>query len=252
MQASHHLVTDLATRETIKTWSLIVTLFGDLDGDRLTGAQIRELLSHIGVKPETIRVALHRLKSDGWIVTSRRGREAVYTLSNSGKKETRAAAPDIYRTDVKYAEGWHFLVLPDAVVPPPAIAVTRDVVLFPAVARVKAPDALLLQAATESLPEWCARQLVPDVLYQNAQALLDALVAYPASRKDFGPQDKIAFRLLVLHHWRRLALRTGTWAHIGLVPEGGLAACHAAVTDFLDQTPRIAFSGYVTTHKQST
>ena len=241
LQAPHHLVTDLAKRETIKTWSLIVTLFGDLDGSNLTGAEIRELLSHIGVRPDTIRVALHRLKSDGWIDASRRGREAVYALSGIGREQTRAATPDIYRRDVKYPDGWQFLVSPEQAIAPPAIAVTREVFLCPSTQRDIELNTLVLRSAAQGLPHWCARHLVPESLQQNAQALIDALAAYPAAKTAFGQQDAIAFRLLVLHHWRRLALRTGTWAHIDLVPHGVLAQCHATVTEFLEQTPRIAF-----------
>ena len=52
------MVTELVALDTLKTWSLIVTLFGDLEEKELSGAQIRTLLGHIGIKPEAIRVAL--------------------------------------------------------------------------------------------------------------------------------------------------------------------------------------------------
>ena len=82
------LIEDLSSLETIKTWSLIVTLFGDLDGEPqvvLSGKDIGAILGHIGIKPEATRVALHRLKRDGWIDTQRAGREVFYSLSDRGK-----------------------------------------------------------------------------------------------------------------------------------------------------------------------
>jgi hypothetical protein len=47
-------------------------------------------------------------------------------------------------------------------------------------------------------------------------------------------------RLLVLHYWRRMALRSGSWALIALEPEGVLARCHASVTAYLANSPRVA------------
>ena len=77
-QAPDQSITDrLLGLESTKTWSLIATLFGDLDGDELSGKALWSLLAPLGIKPEATRVALHRLKKDGWIVAKKAGREAI-------------------------------------------------------------------------------------------------------------------------------------------------------------------------------
>ena len=111
MSQFHPLIEDLLKLETPKTWSLIATIFGDLDGDSLSGKQIGALLSHAGIKPAASRVALHRLRNEGWIVSKKHGREVSYTLSDHARAETAAAQKDVYRRDVKFASGWNVLAL---------------------------------------------------------------------------------------------------------------------------------------------
>ncbi len=233
MQPPHPLVARLVQLEPIKTWSLIVTLFGDLDGDEMTGAHIRVLLGHIGIKPEAIRVALHRLKGDGWITSARRGREAVYRLSAGGREETEAATTDVYREDVKYPEGWQFHLMKEMSAPSGSVALTKDVILVPTALAVHVTGSLRLVRSEQDLPAWIEECLVPQPLVRNAAALITVLRSAPRTNVDRQILDRIALRLLVLHHWRRVALRPGSWAHIGLLPSGTLATCQGIVTPFL-------------------
>ena len=241
LSAPHPLVAELSALETIKTWSLIVTLFGDLDGNELTGAQIKSLLGHIGIKPETIRVSLHRLRSDGWIMSERRGREAVYRLSDKARTETRQATHDIYRRDIKHPGGWRFHVMPDGCAPEEAVAITRDVVLVPASMSAQISDSIALENPPQQMPPWFEERLVPIALLRNASALIGVLASEAWDHATVDKLDQIARRLLILHHWRRLALRDGTWAHISVLPGGTLSTCHAVVTRFLAESPRIRF-----------
>lgn len=240
MQAAHRLVRRLVELETLKTWSLLVTLFGDLKGDELTGTQIRALFGHIGIKPEAIRVALHRLKSDGWITAAKRGREAVYRLSGKGREETDAAIEDVYRKEVKFPEGWQFVLMKDAFVPAGSIAITKDLILMPTTLLEGATNGLILESHGRDLPNWFEECLVPQPLLRNAGVLITILKSASPTHADLAERDEIALRLLVLHHWRRLALRPGSWAHIGLLPNGVLATCHAVVTTFLEKGARMS------------
>ena len=240
MQAPNRLVASLVELETIKIWSLIVTLFGDMAGDELTGTQIRALLGHIGIKPEAIRVALHRLKSDGWITADKRGREAVYRLSAKGRRETDAVIEDVYRQNVKFPEGWRFLLVKDVSAPAGSITITRELVLVPAALAAHVENGLVLESHGRDLPNWIEECLVPRPLLRIAEALTTILVSASPTGPDVAKPDEIALRLLVLHHWRRLALRPGSWAHIGLLPDGVLANCHAVVTAFLEKGKRLS------------
>lgn len=236
MPTLHPLVTRLVELETLKTWSLIVTLFGDLDGDVLTGAEVRTLLGHFGIKPEAIRVALHRLKSDGWVDAEKQGREAVYRLSDMGRRETTAVTADVYRQDVKHPDGWYVLLVKDGAVPDGGISLTRDVFLVPKSDQSMTSEALALAAVGVSVPQWVEQTLVPFSMQKNAAALVHVLSS--AERDELSKKDAVSLRLLTVHHWRRLALRPGIWAHIALLPNGVLARCHSTVTQYLETAPK--------------
>lgn len=87
------------------------------------------------------------------------------------------------------------------------------------------------------LPHWFEAALVPQHLLGQASQLAELARQFPDTK--LSASGQVSARLLFLHYWRKLALRTGTWAHIGLMPDGALARCHAAVTGILDRTDRI-------------
>ncbi|MEL6954348.1 MAG: hypothetical protein AAFN09_15900 [Pseudomonadota bacterium] len=229
-------IAELVGLDTLKTWSLIATLFGDLDGEELSGAQIRRLLSHIGLKPEAIRVALHRLRSDGWIVSTKQGREAVYRMSPTARAETRTVAPSIYRDPAEPAEPWQFELFRDAPTNPRAILLNRNLGLVPGGAGNSDPETLALRLDGATLPAWVESSLVSDHLRDIAQRLSALAAGYTGQAREI---DALTTRLLVLHHWRRIALRPGSWAHASLLPQGAIARCHVAVFDFLARTERM-------------
>ncbi len=216
--------------EALKTWSVIVTLFGDFDGDHMTGNQIREILGHLGIKPEAIRVALHRLKADGWIDAEKQGRTAVYQLSSKGLRETQAAAKDVYRQDLKFPQGWQFHLIREGAEHAAAIPISKDLLIAPIELADKLEGTLILAPQHPGIPPWIEDRLVPQHLLQNAAALVDVLQLVSMTEQDMSDLDAMCLRLLVLHQWRRLALRLGSWAHISLLPDGVLAKCHTAVT----------------------
>ncbi|TNF22119.1 MAG: PaaX family transcriptional regulator, partial [Rhodobacteraceae bacterium] len=75
-----HLTRDQAPR----VWSLLISVFGDLaqdPGARISGLLLRHMTERIGIKPEAMRVAIHRLRKDGWIDSQRHGRTSVYFLT---------------------------------------------------------------------------------------------------------------------------------------------------------------------------
>ena len=239
MHPTHPLVKRLIDLETLKTWSVIVTLLGDVKQDELSGAQIGAILGAVGIKPQAMRVALHRLKSDGWITSAKRGREAVYRLSRTAKAETDLASRDVYRQDVKHPGGWRFHLARDAEPPEGAVAITKDVCVLPAVMPWPGADALALDHTGDTLPDWVTAQLAPRALIANAAVLQEVLRDPDFAQIEAVRADANAVRLLVLHHWRRIALRPGTWAHIGLQPEGVLSQCHGVVTAFLNRSAPI-------------
>ena len=81
----------------MRVWSLLVTVFGDLAPDRpLNGPTLSAIMGEIGIKPEASRVALHRLRSDGWIASAKKGRTSLHALTAKGQSDSDAARQRIY------------------------------------------------------------------------------------------------------------------------------------------------------------
>lgn len=227
--------------EPLKTWSLIVTIFGDFDGDSLTGTQLRALLEPLGIKPEAIRVALHRLKADGWITSKKSGREAHYRLSAHGRSETEAVRGKVYGADVEQDDGWH-LILPDPGSEIDAgIPLGREARLVTASNAATLTNVWCIDLDKAAIPNWVETILVPPDLLHTACALSKILAKVRTSLSDMDPADRCALRLLTLHHWRRLALRDGTLAHLSLFEDGQINRCKDAVIELLDRSSRTVF-----------
>ena len=248
MKMVRSTVKQLTALEPVKTWSLIVTLLGDMSEPQLSGKDMGYLLGHVGLKPEAIRVAIHRLKKDGWISTSKNGREVIYRLSTSGIAATNAVYSDVYGSDVKYDTGWKLLLVEsaDAIedVGEQAIRLLKRVYLLPSSCSIEANLALEFDIRNRAIPDWVVERLVPEGVLETANKL-DALAQNLAddllNRKanTLSTIDSAALRLMILHRWRKMALRENTWAHIGLFPEGPMAQCHRHVTQLLADLPRL-------------
>lgn len=233
-------INDILGLEPIKTWSLIVTIFGDYDGDVLTGSQLRMLLDPLGFKPETIRVALHRLKADGWILTQKSGREAHYRLSARGREETEEVRSEIYGP-AEDLEAWSLVLLQDRLIEKEAIPIGRDAFLVPTRTAQRVQYALSLPLGNAPIPTWVEETLVPPQLLSTANELTSILASAKDDLDAMAPGDLAALRLLTLHHWRRLALRPGTRAHAALLKLGGIQQCRVAVVALLENSWRTSF-----------
>ncbi len=226
--------------ETLKTWSLIVTLFGDLEGRELTGSQIRNLLGHVRIRPEAIRTALYRLKSDGWIDSEKQGREALYKLSEQGHRKSHQAISTIYEKTLKFPDGWQFSFQKDKPDTSDAIAISKDLYVIPVRSGERNIKGLTFDLANSHIPDWFAEQLMPENLVKNANVLIDVVSNYKTDTiAGSTGKDALVLRLLVLHHWRKLALRPGCWAYMFYVPDGVFSKCQNTVTTFLHETPRL-------------
>ena len=96
-----------------RTWSILVTIFGDLaqnPEDEISGPLLSSLTQLIGIKPQAMRVALHRLRRDGWIVTEKFGRTSKHRLSEFGLNQSVIASPRIYARAIVMPDKWHVLL----------------------------------------------------------------------------------------------------------------------------------------------
>lgn len=235
MNDARRIIDGLIAIEPIKTWSLIVTIIGERGGPGfLTGKELNQLLATIGIKPEATRVALHRLKKDGWLDTTKSGREVTYNLSEKGRLESERAYKDVYRKDVKYSDGW-VLVLEEGDdekvrLTKPVIKVSKNTLLIPREHLNFYPNAMPLAFTPESAPAWFREKIVRKETLRAAEQLLDLAQNAQSSLKTGGAVSTKAVHILILHRWRKLALRDASWAYISLYEKSALARCHRLVT----------------------
>ena len=240
MKHVEDIINELFQLAPIKTWSLIVTVFGDLDGDNLSGKELRNLMRPLGVKPEATRVALHRLRKDGWIVSHKLGREVTYQLSEHGRDTTNAVYDEVYGQDLKYPEGWQFLVTAGANDELgnelPSIQIGRYLLLTPK-SFLRDPNATMeIKIVQDEIHAWFRNRLVNEETISLSKQLLAYVARYKQIEGQASDLQKTLIRLLILHHWRRMALRPTTWAHVSMLPNGSMASLQKSATKFLKQT----------------
>ena len=209
------LVRQLTDDQTPRVWSLLVSLFGELAQDadaQISGTLMARLTALMGIKPEAVRVALHRLRKDGWIRSERRGRSSVYALTDWGRDQSAQATPRIY--DLHPAPDTAWLVLLDPGAPAKndesSVWVTANILITLNRTQGQTAFETLLDKDTR-LPEWIADKVCPPEVAQLSRAfhtrllhLQDALAGAPPL--DFF--EAAALRILVVDGWRRIVLRT--------------------------------------------
>ena len=237
-----------------RVWSIIVTLFGDLaqnPGDRISGAVLSRITEPMGIKPEAMRVALHRLRGDGWIVSERDGRISHYSLTADGLKQSRAASPRIYARQVKYPDRWQVCVANGGRGgAKPAdiqklrrrgfLQVNSGVFLAPA-DTTPLKDSLVLQGHVENVPVWLCDRVAPAEVAQAYDDLNDALDRFSLLLRPvphITPLQAATLRTILVHVWRR-----ALFSHADLPPQFFSADwkgpnCRAKVLDLLDRIGR--------------
>lgn len=189
--------------ETPRVWSLMVTAFGELaqtPDAQISGALLRAICELIGVKLEAMRVALHRLRKDGWIESSRSGRTSSYSLTDWGRTQSADASPRIYAKDALVDRSWLILTNP-ADGQPDALAqgtwITPNLVISANVPQLSDAFATPINAATP-LPNWIRAKLCGSETMAMSCNLAGALktvqntpvkIARPRSARDRRASD---------------------------------------------------------------
>lgn len=202
----------------IKVWSVVVTILGDLlqsEEAWLSGPVLDALVSRIGINNQALRVALHRLRRDGWIISEKRGRLSAHRLTPKGWTETEAVRGQIYGAVGAVEAVWLAVASPNLtaaefleLLPAQAVALSARSALGTGAVR-PSDDILLSQFTPERVPEWVARALASAELAAEYDALSEAVGIVLAHSTPDGTLERTALRLVILHHWRRLRLRHG-------------------------------------------
>lgn len=200
-----------------RVWSLLVTVFGDLaqnDGDGIEGPVLSALMNGMNIKPEAVRVALHRLRNDLWIASNKTGRTSVHALTATGRANSAKASPRIYSALEDMPTKWQVVLTKDnstaqknAMTDLGFVQLTARVFLG-ALDNPAPQDALSLPA--NHAPDWLKAQFEPPKLVQDYTALFDILSQLDTTLpppEQLSANDVAVLRCLIVHSWRRLVLR---------------------------------------------
>lgn len=243
-------IAQLTDLQNLRVWSIIVSLFGDLaqrPGDQISGTTLTQIITPMGIKPEAIRVALHRLRKDGWIESTRSGRASVHYLTEFGRNQSAAVTPRIYARAPQPPQSWHLLIaedgnslttLEETLLLPQYTQVNRRTALGYGPAPAGLDDLFVATLSDLSVPGWLRARLFPQDLIEACQSLHNALAKIPPPKVDLTPVQVATLRTLIVHHWRRIALRHPVLPQ-GFSPEAWAGeACRTRVFDLLDRLPQ--------------
>jgi phenylacetic acid degradation operon negative regulatory protein len=244
---SFQSIADLLTADqTPRVWSLLVTVFGELaqdKGARISGPLLSQISTRIGIKPEAMRVALHRLRKDGWIDSARIGRNSAYFLTDWGREQSAQASPRIYGTEPAAKRAWLVLFNPGQTPTGHDVIgtwVSSTVLISPKAPLTNETFMTPLDAETP-LPGWMKNKLCDDAKIEMSQQFshtLHALQNQLGASANFGILDVTALRVLLVHSWRRIILKAPELPDY-VFPENWCGAiCRDRVSALLDQFPK--------------
>lgn len=232
-------ITRLTAMGEIKVWSLLATIFGGFasnDGDQISGTHLTKIMTRIGVKPEAMRVAIHRLKKDGWITVEKSGRINRYGLSDVARAETHSVSAQIFASKIDERSDWGIcLGKPAAAVQIPMNALPIGSFGFIAPLDARGDhDCLFGKLDQRNLPHWLEAELLPKHHRTNLNELYAVMAALQID-DDINTLEFITLNVLVLHNWRRLALRQAPLIEALMGPEWIGAKCRKLAIKTLNQ-----------------
>ncbi|GFE64325.1 PaaX family transcriptional regulator C-terminal domain-containing protein [Litoreibacter roseus] len=228
----------------LKVWSVLVTAFGDLaidDGATLSGPVLSALLAPLGIKQEAVRTALHRLKKDNWIVSRKEGRVSHYSLTDHARAQVRLFQTHVYAPSAASEDAKWYLIVTEpgaADIITGAVRIGRRMWLHTQM-HTEQMDALVTPVDAQALPGW-----VTDAALQRLGAGHQTLsIALDALAEDFPdpgalpPFQAASLRLLILHQWRRIALRYPVEIETLFSSDWAGAQCRQKVVSWLSKLP---------------
>jgi phenylacetic acid degradation operon negative regulatory protein len=237
----------------LRVWSLLATVFGDIveaQGGQATTAALQEIIADLGIGNGALRTAMSRLGRDGWIGRRRMGKTVWVALSADAAKESRQAAQVIYAPLRTTQSG----PLEIAVAPPdsrkrqpsPPSAIVQyapdrwSVSLAPGVTLrpggadrglARSDAALVAGIGPGQLPDWVLDRLEIPALSRALHDLAREIVTLESSMRgnDIPAGPALAARILLVHQWRRIALRLPPLPIAAMPADWPEATCRASV-----------------------
>ena len=246
-KAVDHLIADWHKRDTLRVWSVIITLFGDARlrrGRAVSSQTVQAIMQRLGIESGAVRTAFSRLAKDGWVQREKQGRASFYRLAPDGitpfTKASRViyAAPESAKANNKPSS---FVVLiGDRETPDKAwlddILQTNDTLEIRSnvyltktpskakIARVADAGFFTVTGSASHLPASLAKRIQLEELADEYCLLVSRIKPLMKNPPADG-LDAMATRCLLIHSWRRLLLRTPTLAR-DIMPDWPQSECH--------------------------
>ena len=194
----------------VRAGSVIATVYGDAilpRGGSLPLADLLRLMARLGIAEGVVRTAISRLARDGLLIGQKTGRRSAYALTEHARTEFTAAVPLIYGPLDPPWDGRLRLAFPEPGTDRTALERAGFALLAPGVLVSPHPAASdpVLEATGPSMPRLAARAWPLHDLAEQYRAF--AALHAPLDHDPATPLDAIASRTLLLHAWRRIALR---------------------------------------------
>lgn len=247
-QAHTRAITALGALGPMRVWSLLVTVFGDLaPDDPLDGPTLSVLMEGIGIKPEATRVALHRLRAEGWITSQKKGRISAHKLTPKGRQDSESARPRIYgRPKSKEPPAKVILTRDGSTSLDPAHFVPIGPRLFVCAGETRTPSDTL-DLAVDDIPHWLGPQIEPPGLLRSYDALYGVLNQIVTELNDpLTPPETAMLRVMIVHAWRRLVLKHPNLPRNVHSPQWREHDCRVLVAQLLDRFERPALDQVAT------
>lgn len=220
------LILDHVRAEPSRTWSIIVSIYGDAIVPRGGSVWLGTLLAFfkgMDITDGVVRTAMSRLAADGWLTRAKVGRNSFYRLADKGRETFARATAHIYRHRPPPWPGHFTMVL----VEPQDREVARAALeaagfgmpvpgVFIAPAGTPVPEAaeagLRLEASGSDEAQralaaraWRLAEMAED--YRRFIAVFAPLDRALDGRETLGDLDAMIARVLLIHEYRRVVLR---------------------------------------------
>ena len=212
--------------EPSRTWSIIITIYGDAIVPRGGCVWLGTLLAFfkaLDISDGVVRTAMSRLAADGWLERSKVGRNSFYRLAEKGHETFAAATEHIYTSRAPPFSGHFDLVLLANGAERDAARTALEAAGFgsPAPGVWIAPgydvpetarDALRLQAGgdMQALRDLAARSWPLEATAQAYRRFIETFTPLAAALDDnvtLSDIDALVARVLLIHEYRRIVLR---------------------------------------------
>ena len=220
-------IIDQLKRETSRTGSIIITVFGDAivpRGGAVWLGTLLEFFKRLDIDGGVVRTAMSRLAADGWLERNKVGRNSFYRLADSGRQTFDIATRHIYDPPPSDWTGrFELLLIGNAAEretsrealknagfgsPLPGVWVAPSGVPVPE----EASHAIRLEVSAE---DDSGRRLLSESwplgrtsdAYVKFMKTFEPLRAWIERREPLSDADAFAARILLIHYYRRVVLR---------------------------------------------